>query len=471
MRILILILLICIWISVGAQETWIQELNPIYGVGDVDYFVEDIILSQDGGYVFNGYYTIWDGEFPTDEHWGFLLKTDSFGNLVWIESDIESRWPISDSFAFVETSDNKYLIAGSGYVSVPHLIKRDSNGEMLWTMEYDIFGYSMCNTFDDKIILAGRNENVNLNLRKIDFEANTIWDNSIFTNNVGAFNSVKECSDGSIIGTGFISLSNEDVIVVKANSYGDTLWTRVLDFDNMDDYGTSLTEDLSGNIMVTGYSRPNYTGFFWFLDNNGNTISLTEVDIETGDRHKSIESLQNNTFTVRCVGYAGTKIYNLNSDYSINWESTFDNIWGATGDKSFSKLSDGYIVVGVQMINWEDYFILIKTDSLGQTTPIDDNLIPYLSSDIISNYPNPFNPETNITFTVPVVSTVDLAVFNIRGQRIATILAQEEYLAGTHSVLWRGIDDRNNIVDSGIYFLKLSISGRTDIVKKCLLLK
>ena len=88
----------------------------------------------------------------------------------------------------------------------------------------------------------------------------------------------------------------------------------------------------------------------------------------------------------------------------------------------------------------------------------------------LDNHPNPFNPSTTIEFSIQNDSNVELSIFNIKGQIIKT-LAKTEFIKGSHSVIWNGTDDNNKPVSSGVYFYKLNVSGKTEAVKKCLLLK
>jgi len=88
----------------------------------------------------------------------------------------------------------------------------------------------------------------------------------------------------------------------------------------------------------------------------------------------------------------------------------------------------------------------------------------------ISNYPNPFNPSTTIEFSIHNDSNIDLSIFSIKGQKIKT-LANNDFAKGNHSILWNGDNDSGNSVSSGIYFYNLNINGKTEALKKCLLLK
>ena len=87
-----------------------------------------------------------------------------------------------------------------------------------------------------------------------------------------------------------------------------------------------------------------------------------------------------------------------------------------------------------------------------------------------NNYPNPFNPTTTISFSIPEESKVELAVFNIKGQKVK-ILANNDFDKGNHSVVWNGNDDTGKPVSSGVYLYKLNVNGNSKSVKKCLLLK
>lgn len=87
----------------------------------------------------------------------------------------------------------------------------------------------------------------------------------------------------------------------------------------------------------------------------------------------------------------------------------------------------------------------------------------------ISNYPNPFNPTTTISFSIPEESNVELSIYNIKGQKIKT-LANDRYSIGEHSIIWNGEDASGKKVSSGIYFYIL-ITPNAYYTRKMLLLK
>ncbi|MCF7918423.1 MAG: T9SS type A sorting domain-containing protein [Candidatus Cloacimonetes bacterium] len=82
----------------------------------------------------------------------------------------------------------------------------------------------------------------------------------------------------------------------------------------------------------------------------------------------------------------------------------------------------------------------------------------------INTYPNPFNPETNISFELFEAGNVLLEIYNIKGQKVTT-LVNEPYLAGSHKVTWNAFDQ-----SSGIYLLRFNTADKSEM-KKLMLLK
>jgi hypothetical protein len=85
------------------------------------------------------------------------------------------------------------------------------------------------------------------------------------------------------------------------------------------------------------------------------------------------------------------------------------------------------------------------------------------------NYPNPFNPVTNFRFNVPASAHVRIEIFNLLGQRVATIL-DKEMKPGVYVADWDGKNDRGRSVSSGIYFYRMQ-AGDFSEMKRMVLLK
>ncbi|MDA3813019.1 MAG: T9SS type A sorting domain-containing protein [Candidatus Cloacimonetes bacterium] len=87
----------------------------------------------------------------------------------------------------------------------------------------------------------------------------------------------------------------------------------------------------------------------------------------------------------------------------------------------------------------------------------------------LRNYPNPFNPETKIVFDLPESGQVKLEIYNIKGQKVKTLL--DCYMSpGRSEMIWNSQDDHGKRVSSGVYFYRLQTPTKI-LTKKMLLLK
>jgi len=85
------------------------------------------------------------------------------------------------------------------------------------------------------------------------------------------------------------------------------------------------------------------------------------------------------------------------------------------------------------------------------------------------NFPNPFNPETMISFNLDKSADVSLVIFDILGRKVATV-CQGVLSAGSHQYRWTGVDDNGIHVSSGVYFYRLS-SDQGSITRKMAYIK
>lgn len=149
-------------------------------------------------------------------------------------------------------------------------------------------------------------------------------------------------------------------------------------------------------------------------------------------------------------GYSNSIDHSFSNDYELKiflgYELAIDNI----SSEQFI-LSTGFYDFDVLSVNAED------------------DIIEYFRV-FLQNYPNPFNPETKISFSILNDSNVKLSVYNIKGQKVIQLIS-DQLSAGQHFVVWNGMDNNSQFVSSGVYFYQLNINGKTEAVKKCLLLK
>ncbi len=115
----------------------------------------------------------------------------------------------------------------------------------------------------------------------------------------------------------------------------------------------------------------------------------------------------------------------------------------------------------------QDQAISFTADS--HTGIEDNNANLPVSFGLKQNYPNPFNASTEIIFDLESSGNVSLEVYNIAGQKIAT-LVNGNHDAGSHDVIWNGTTDNGKEVTSGVYFYHLKVNDNSQ-TKKMVLLK
>jgi len=155
----------------------------------------------------------------------------------------------------------------------------------------------------------------------------------------------------------------------------------------------------------------------------------------------------------------GDKLEDLgNNHYKLNFVFLDDDDYGSAvgpcvnpGDLTNSALRYAAIDLDFNFSSSDEVTIIADAELLAQ------------------NYPNPFNPTTTIAFSMVEAGDVSIEIFNIRGQKVKTLI--NEYLEfGDHSLIWEGSNDDNQKVSSGIYFYKMK-SANYSATKKMILMK
>jgi hypothetical protein len=84
--------------------------------------------------------------------------------------------------------------------------------------------------------------------------------------------------------------------------------------------------------------------------------------------------------------------------------------------------------------------------------------------ELMQNFPNPFNPSTTLRFGIPIDSYVKLTIYNVRGQAIKN-LVDDDLSAGRYELVWKGSDDQNRQVATGLYLARLQSGDQVKNVK------
>jgi len=122
-------------------------------------------------------------------------------------------------------------------------------------------------------------------------------------------------------------------------------------------------------------------------------------------------------------------------------------------------------------VTMEEYLDMVRELELRLYPQQSANEIPELSSPaLIGNYPNPFNPDTNIRFYLPESGKVKMDIYNLKGQLVKN-LSHNNYEKGYNTITWNGKDNVDKRTSSGIYFYKFEVNGKVIATRKMLLLK
>lgn len=173
------------------------------------------------------------------------------------------------------------------------------------------------------------------------------------------------------------------------------------------------------------------------------------------------------------------------NDIIVSWEApqrelTEYNIYrdgtvflGSTTETTFTdeNVPSGDYTYGVSAIFSGGYESEISEVSINHTDA-GSALIPAIT-ELTQIYPNPFNPQTTVSFSLNQEADVNISIFNIKGQKVRT-LVNDKLETGYHQVVWKGNDDNGKQVSSGVYFVTMDINHEDKdftCCKKIILLK
>jgi len=92
-------------------------------------------------------------------------------------------------------------------------------------------------------------------------------------------------------------------------------------------------------------------------------------------------------------------------------------------------------------------------------------------TELVGAFPNPFNPDTNIAFTLAEDAKVTISIYNVKGQKVQTLTDNGTYDKGYHTVNWDGKDSNGRLASSGVYYYRMETNTCYVMIKKMLLMK
>ncbi len=206
-----------------------------------------------------------------------------------------------------------------------------------------------------------------------------------------------------------------------------------------------------GNVEVNETLALDFTVFNYGNDTlNGNIVTYDGFTLQGTDQVRnnkgSKESTVRETYTFSIVEQSN-QLFTL--VFSPDHEGTYS---------------------GEIVITSNDPFLtetVITISAIGGGNSVPD--VPEFVTELSGNYPNPFNPETHVAFSLAEDSDVSIEIYNIKGQKVKT-LVNEKLDKGEYNLVWAGKDDHDKQVGSGVYFYKMK-AGRYTATKKMILLK
>jgi M6 family metalloprotease-like protein len=185
------------------------------------------------------------------------------------------------------------------------------------------------------------------------------------------------------------------------------------------------------------------------------TVNINETDIildtaDFGISNSVISTFSGNADDPNSINFSG------NSQLWIMGNSTVN-------------VTDYYIDTGKITVTANATFNYTAPSPIPNPFEEDENEFPEVLTNSMWNYPNPFNPETTIAFTVTEATTVKIDIFNIKGQKV-NALVNDNYVEGKHTVIWNGRDSNGQGVGSGIYLYRMTTDNFTT-TKKMILMK
>jgi hypothetical protein len=217
-------------------------------------------------------------------------------------------------------------------------------------------------------------------------------------------------------------------------------------------------ESLSAIAMAVSFGKPGEDVFCKSVDFTGSRVDYINNDQKvSGIKQATIDNL-NKTILILVIPFSERRI---DAGSGVIAKMNFTGSVAPKFSNAVIKRTDGEISL--------EGIVLMGTKA--NKLDFETSKVPELPKNytLSQNYPNPFNPETNISFSLPEAAYVKLAIYNVLGQKVKT-LVDEKQQAGYHSVKWDGTDDFGNLVGSGVYFYKLN-AGKYSDSKKMTLLK
>jgi len=283
-------------------------------------------------------------------------------------------------------------------------------------------------------------------------------------------------------GTTIYSLSNEVILTFQQAWRHQKFIQDATGAILIDDYPAIIVTNYNIGDGITGITGTlsRYTTQmlqFWPSVNPGPATSTGNVIIPQlvtiADINNNIEMYQSRLIRFDNVHYDGAT-----GDYAAQASYNLLDSSGTTVMRTQFSDAD-YIGTPMHTGNFNAYMIVTQYNNTTQVTPRmlsdfnpvanEDEVLTPAGISLIGNYPNPFNPETTIRFSMDKSAPAQVTIYNVRGQAVKNIDVPVA-AKGLSSVVWNGTDNNGHSVSSGVYYFRLK-SGSYSSTKKMVLMK
>jgi len=372
----------CLLSAVFAQTSWWGT----YG-GSSDEYGTSAQQTSDGGYVVAG--TTWS--FGADSGDLYLIKTNARGDTLWTRRHDGPGF--CEGLSGQQTTDGGYVIAGyvfcsnDGSQSV-YLVKTNASGNTLWTRTYSLMGYecglSVQQTADSGYIAVGYTEPYcggkgDVWLLKTDARGVEVWGQTCGGSDFEEGNSVQQTGDGGYIVAGYtysFGAGGDDLYLVKTDSEGDTLWTRIYGGTGNDD-ANSVQQTSDGGYIIVGCTRSFGAGgsdvYLIKTRASGDPLWTRTYGGASDDGGSCVRQTSDGGYIIAgatsSFGAGKADVYLLKT--SAQGDTLWTRTFGGTDDdggSSVRQTADGGYIIGGYTYSFgagcEDVY-LIKTDANG----------------------------------------------------------------------------------------------------------
>jgi len=461
---------------------WVRYFNSVDGL---ESELNDMTIDNENNIIVTG------TNFRTGNSDYATVKWDSDGNLLWAK--LYDGGDIDFAYAIAADQSGNICVTGTSWKAVQSYnyftIKYNPDGDTLWTHMFagnddagDI-AYAIAVDNTGNTIVSGSTDwrygTSDIVTIKLNIAGDTVWTHQYNSpqNGQDGFSALEVDDFNNIYIAGVTYTNNQDILLIKYNPAGDTVWTqKYVGPGNGNDQITDMVVDNSGNIYVAGKTYTADTGidFLTIKYNSAGVLQWVKTYAGLGNYGDYAGSIAlDDLGNVYVTGT--TEKSSINSDYAtVKYDPDGNEKWNITykgpddrNDYGNSICLDdsGYVyVTGMSgsLGGGFDFATIKYTQTPNDLQPGRQTFPGEFK--LSQNYPNPYNLSTNIEFRIPKNEFVTLKIFNILGEEVA-MLVSGRLVAGSHSVEFDASD-----LASGVLFYKLT-SGDYTAVKKMLLLR